>query len=141
MDTKICNKCGKEKPLNQFVKKSSSSDGYSSQCKDCRHEYYKKYYTLNKIRILEKHKQYKRSLHNHVHSLKEEGCIICGEKDIACLDFHHLCDKSYNISTEYKNKGFKTIDGEASKCVVLCANCHRKLHYYKLTIEQLKLHI
>ena len=56
MNTKICNKCGKEKPLDQFVKNSSKSDGHSNQCINCRHDYYKKYYALNKKRILEKHK-------------------------------------------------------------------------------------
>lgn len=25
-----------------------------------------------------------------VDSFKSKGCIICGEKETACLDFHHL---------------------------------------------------
>ena len=32
----------------------------------------------------------------------------------------------------------KAIKEEIDKCVVLCSNCHRKLHYYNLSIEELK---
>ena len=28
-----------------------------------------------------------------VNNIKSKGCIICGETNIACLDFHHLRDK------------------------------------------------
>nr|DAM14611.1 MAG TPA: INTRON TRANSFERASE [Caudoviricetes sp.]DAX04501.1 MAG TPA: INTRON TRANSFERASE [Bacteriophage sp.] len=31
-----------------------------------------------------------------------------------------------------------TINKEINKCVILCANCHRKLHYYKCNIDELK---
>lgn len=27
---------------------------------------------------------------------------------------------------------------EINKCVVLCSNCHRKLHYYDLSIDELR---
>ncbi|UTW62886.1 hypothetical protein KFE98_01630 [bacterium SCSIO 12741] len=40
-NTKTCNKCGEEKPLNQFSKDSSreSNNGYSYRCKSCDKDY------------------------------------------------------------------------------------------------------
>lgn len=63
---------------------------------------------------------------------KDKCCIVCGESDIACLDFHHRnkADKKYSIqslagSTRDNNK----VLDEVKKCDVVCANCHRKIHY------------
>ena len=61
--------------------------------------------------------------------LKSNGCIVCGEKDPACLDFHHLHDKSFNIGNKCRDRSVDSIKNEVDKCVVLCANCHRKLHH------------
>ena len=59
-------------------------------------------------------------------------CVLCGETHPACLDFHHLDDtsKEFNISRAHKfGYGYRRIAKEIEKCVVLCSNCHRKLHY------------
>lgn len=34
-ETKICSKCGRELPLSKFYKHPTTSDGYSTQCKEC----------------------------------------------------------------------------------------------------------
>lgn len=56
-------------------------------------------------------------------------CEQCGESHPGCLDFHHLdpTKKDYQISDLVMSK--KKLIEELSKCVVLCANCHRKLHW------------
>ena len=36
---KICTKCGEEKPINKFVKRAKSKDGYAYVCKDCQKKY------------------------------------------------------------------------------------------------------
>ena len=74
----------------------------------------------------------------YIKNIKNCGCAICDEKDIACLDFHHLRDKEFNIANEIKNLSIDNLKKEIDKCIVLCANCHRKLHYYNLSIEELK---
>ena len=58
-------------------------------------------------------------------------CAVCGEKDIRCLDFHHInrADKIMSVgemASRFFNKD--SILREISKCSVLCSNCHRKLH-------------
>lgn len=62
--------------------------------------------------------------------LKASGCLICGERELCCLSFHHIepSEKSYNISSVATMRKRGRIESEAAKCVVLCENCHRKVH-------------
>ena len=64
--------------------------------------------------------------------LKSElRCRDCGIDHPGCLVFHHV-DRSTK-DTELANAvrrgwGRKRILSEIAKCVVLCSNCHAKLH-------------
>ncbi len=63
---------------------------------------------------------------------KKLKCSKCGESRTVCLDFHHTNpeEKEFNLAwcfgttTGSKEKILK----EISKCIVLCANCHRIEH-------------
>lgn len=56
------------------------------------------------------------------------GCVQCGEKHPACLDFHHKdpATKTRGIGVMVR---MEDILAEIAKCDVLCANCHRKHHH------------
>ena len=60
--TKVCNKCGEEKPATTeyFWKAKSCKDGLRGQCKDCMKEYKKEYYKENKEYFQEYKKQYRK---------------------------------------------------------------------------------
>lgn len=65
-----------------------------------------------------------------VNSLKK-CCAQCGEPDQSCLDFHHLDPTSKHDTVAnliYGQASNDMILTEIEKCIVLCANCHRKLH-------------
>ena len=89
-------------------------------CKDCEHE---------SKRVAREHKK------SIIEELKTVGCACCGEKDTVCLDFHHYdpSEKEFNLSTALTKPVNKLIE-EASKCVVVCSNCHRKIHAGTLKI-------
>jgi len=55
----------------------------------------------------------------------------CGENHPACLEFHHITDdKGVNIADAVgKGWSWEKIKSEINKCILICANCHRKLHY------------
>lgn len=59
------------------------------------------------------------------------SCQNCGENHPACLDFHHTDkeEKDFTIGNA-RAMGWskKRLLLEIQKCVVICANCHRKLH-------------
>lgn len=90
------------------------------------------WYPKNKKRHAAVVKKRKRKKHLWLHKYKEEqGCSSCGERDGRCLDLHHLDseEKKDNLAYMILHHSQKTIEKELAKCVVLCANCHRKLHY------------
>jgi len=98
-----------------------------------------KHYNENKDLYLNKQTERRKTIKEYIES-KKEKCISCGESDVACLDFHHLNGEEKDKSLAYAivNKwGIERIDNEISKCVVLCSNCHRKLHYYDLSVDEL----
>ena len=43
------------------------------------------------------------------------------------MDFHHVRDKSFQL-TNFYTKSLEALKEEADKCVLLCANCHREVH-------------
>ena len=62
----------------------------------------------------------------------DKGCATCGERHPACLDFHHRdpSTKEFNIASKSAMEhSLARLMKEIHKCVLLCSNCHRKLHY------------
>ena len=61
----------------------------------------------------------------------EQGCQLCDEKDPRALDLHHHdpLGKINNVSNMVSSRmSLDSIKNEMEKCVVICCNCHRKLH-------------
>jgi len=61
-------------------------------------------------------------------------CSRCDEKRWFVLDFHHKDpdEKDKNLANVIKNGWSKErILKEIDKCDVLCANCHRALHFFE----------
>ena len=59
-------------------------------------------------------------------------CQICHyNKCIAALDFHHLdpTQKDFAISNSNIYRNIDVLKAEVNKCILVCANCHRELHY------------
>jgi len=56
-------------------------------------------------------------------------CCIC-EKDIEIFDydFHHKCGKEKEISRLF-GRTFNVILKELNKCILVCSQCHRHIHY------------
>ena len=59
-------------------------------------------------------------------------CSKCSENHPATLDFHHKFRKNKEMDVAkmvYEGYSIERIKKELKKCIVLCANCHRKEHY------------
>jgi len=61
---------------------------------------------------------------------KTHCCEECGETEELLLDFHHDGEKEIDISRAVCDWGLPNLKKEIAKCKVLCANCHRKIHYH-----------
>ena len=85
------------------------------RCRRCRME-----------RVSERRRKVKRIL------VDEAGgrCTLCGyDRSVGALHFHHLDPdgKRFAVSRNGATLGIDTLRCEASKCVLLCANCHAEV--------------
>ena len=143
METKICNCCKTEYPIEKFAFKNKSLGKRINFCDACRKikskESYYKHHTTNLTRI----KKYKKDNKEWFFQMKNTlSCCVCGESESSCLDFHHLDsdEKEFDISTKAEASKNKILE-EINKCACLCANCHRKYHAGKLNAPLVKLDI
>lgn len=87
--------------------------------------------------------KYKRSWRKEVKNIMVDAmggcCQICGyNKSKFALDFHHIFNKDFAISTIISNpKKWKDVIKELKKCVLLCSNCHRELHAGEIMLPEL----
>lgn len=60
-----------------------------------------------------------------------EKCQCCGyDKCITALEFHHLdpSQKDFSFGSN-TNRSWNSTKEELKKCILVCANCHREVHY------------
>ena len=87
--------------------------------------------------------QKKRGLQRKWDIIQERGgkCERCGYfGNIGALEFHHLNpdEKDFQLDVrKLSNTKLEILREEFSKCVMLCANCHREEHYPDLAYENI----
>ena len=136
---KTCTKCNENKPLSEFNKNKRQADGVQTCCRMCQKALNRQSYLKSPARrkkLSEQGRLAKLRGKAFVQRYKRFcGCRVCGESEPIALDLHHLdpSTKEGNPANLYGNS-FKTIKREIRKCVVLCANCHRKVHAGIITL-------
>ena len=141
IERKVCPHCGRNLPYNSFTFTDKTHTKLSSWCKNCQKEKTKEIRASNIEKYRSKDRENKNNAYKKkrtiINSYKECGCVICGEKEPVCLDFHHInpSDKNFDIGKQFHIKATETIIKEIDKCVVLCANCHRKVHAGIIKLE------
>jgi len=136
-------KCKKNLLESEFNKNRSKSDGLNTICKQCSRDRSRQYYKDNKkthIGIVgERNKRVRQKNSRWLSKYKHEhGCCIsgCNENESCALDFHHIGKKKKLVSSLVRcGYSLERIKHEISQCVVICANCHRKLHAGIITID------
>ena len=126
-----CSKCGETKSLDQFYWRSDKRRPYL-HCKKCQNIYGQEHYQRNKKDYLQRAAEKAERNREWLRNIKTKlCCTYCGENHPACLDFHHISgDKKFNISSAgVRGAKRQNVLDEIAKCIVLCSNCHRKLHY------------
>jgi hypothetical protein len=145
---KICSKCHKPEGEVEFTIKGT-------YCKGCSRAYSKQYNIDHRKEIQDKanirERAKRRSLkielkvfwkdsgvlkrkviiRDWLNSIKAgNGCILCGDRRIPVLDFHHKDSqtKEGDISKIIDKWSPTRVMEEVLKCDVICANCHRMVH-------------
>lgn len=114
-DRKICNVCHIEYPIENF-NKNSTGRYYRPSCRDC----------FNRMT-----KDRQNAIKQKSVDYKGGKCSICGySKCLTALEFHHLDPKEKDINISKINSiDLSKYISELDKCVLLCSNCHREIHF------------
>lgn len=138
---KICFICKLSKPFTDYYVNKSCKDGFFKTCKPCLAVARKLKYASDPAIREQRQKNYtamrRRNRLIVWDYLLEHPCIDCGQADPMVLEFDHVdrSTKSYEISEASRGKSVKNLLAEMAKCVVRCANCHRKKTYKDLGWE------
>lgn len=106
-------------------------------CTVCHNSYDESYFYKNGNRLHseckycwnERTKQTQLRIKKEMIAYKGGCCSVCGyDKHYSALEFHHL-DPSQKEIAIAKATSFKAIKSELDKCILVCANCHREIHY------------
>lgn len=130
METKKCCMCQNDLTLDKFKKNKRHTDGLQSHCADCHKTYRRQHYEKNRQKYIDKAVKSKQRFFVWWKEYKSQFSCVCGENHPACIDFHHThknkeAEVSALVSLGCKQKVLK----EIAKCVPMCSNCHRKLHW------------
>ena len=132
---KRCTKCEQTKPLSEFRKNKNSPDGHQYYCKSCASIQTKTNYVAYKDKVSIRTSARLISRRQMLNDIKKTGCVCCSETHLTCLDFHHVdpTQKEFMVSARY-HMNLELLLAEVAKCVVVCKNCHAKIHDGVLTI-------
>ena len=130
-----CTSCQTTKPIEDFAWKNKSTGKRQTKCKQCHSKYVANHYQTNKRayidRAVSSRPEYYQRNRDFLNTYKSNlKCVECGENHPATLDFHHIdpSGKDFGVAN-FGGKSITKIKDEIEKCIVLCANCHRKLHW------------
>lgn len=128
-----CKVCKLEKNEDEFYWKNKLKSKKQLECKDCTKKTLANHYSNNKEHYLINTKFHKKLKKDWIDGYKKTlKCEKCGENHPSTLDFHHIDPKQKEdgiASIINRNWSLDRIKAEIEKCIPLCSNCHRKLHY------------
>ena len=138
---KCCKECQKLLPLDSYAMNQQYRDKKDPRCKDC----YNRRQRARK-RVPDEKLKYRRPTRSsdgiskqakvaYIQELKTAPCTCCGTYEPPpSMDFHHLDEttKEFSLGKISTSRGgiftLEQIKKEIAKCILICANCHRKLH-------------
>jgi len=120
--------------LHTYIKFKHQYDYMPYKDPETRRKKWREWYYSNpnhRKEIIAKNKRLQEKIRNFIDNYKStRKCALCPENHPACLDFHHNGDKEFNIGLAIHSIcSMDRLIKEIEKCTLLCANCHRKLHY------------
>jgi len=136
MERQRCNHCGEIKPINSFNWRWVKKEIRQRTCRSCQKQQQRRWYEQNKeihkTNVYRKKKKRIEDARRFIWDfLRRNPCIDCGERDPYVLEFDHVSGRKKAEVTKMVQDGYalKTIQAEIEKCVIRCANCHKKKTY------------
>jgi hypothetical protein len=130
--------------LNKFYKDHTIEEcvtkfkiGKSTIIKYTENKYIKLSDEQLKIRNYQKVKNFRQKLKEKAIEYKGGCCEKCGyDRCDSALEFHHLDpkEKDFGIGS-YSVLSWEKVKIELDKCIMVCANCHREIHYNENNLD------
>lgn len=126
-----CRKCGDDKDESEFAWKNKAKGIRHTVCKSCKSSYNKGHYQDTKTvwlaRTRKNNDRYRDAIRDYIWDYLLSHPCACGEADPIVLEFDHTDGKEFEISRAiHQGYSLKRVQAEVAKCVVRCANCHRR---------------
>ncbi|HET6315692.1 MAG TPA: hypothetical protein VFG86_04485 [Chloroflexota bacterium] len=131
---KTCPGCHRELLFAEFNFKNRARGRLQVYCRTCSRAYVRDHYWRNKQYYIDKAtigkaRYLERVQRNVLEYLALHPCVDCGQADPALLEFDHI-DRSAKEAAVgemiRRRLGWRIIRAEIEKCLVRCANCHRR---------------
>lgn len=132
MDETICNRCGLSKPFDNMAIRYHKNGRKTRRghCIACQYAAQRRSATNSghyPARVKSwRTDVYQRNMAHVLEYLTNHPCVDCGCANPILLEFDHVGDKNFAISYGVWQYAVDRIISEINKCVVRCANCHRK---------------
>jgi hypothetical protein len=142
MTHKICSKCNNSLLLEQFSWKQKANQIRQPACKACTKIQAGKCYQKNKEKVYRDSKIRTQHYAKRFQEWKATvSCVVCDLSEACCLEFHHINDdgKDGRVSTALSRLGKDGIIKEMKKCVLVCANCHHRIHFGSIVLQPIHL--
>jgi hypothetical protein len=128
---RTCTRCGETKNVDEFAWRNIARGKRDGYCRTCRAAYKQEHYAKNRARYIanaarRNARELERRTRYLLDFLRTHPCVDCGETDPIVLEFDHLTDKLFNVSTGLRDRAWASVLAEMEKCEVVCANCHRR---------------
>jgi hypothetical protein len=127
-----CSRCKAVKPEREFARKNNKTGARDCYCYECRRAYSRDWYSKNRERHKRNCRRNSKRYVAHAQRfvweyLQQRSCAECGEDDPLVLEFHHTGEKEFDIGNAARlGYPIGRIEKEIARCIVLCANCHRR---------------
>lgn len=134
-----CTVCKVTKPLTaeHFYPVQSRLTNFDVMCRDCRNDYHRKHRRETKTdetrakdnaKSKQKYQEAKRVFVEYKGG-KCEHCGVVYDYTNSCIfDFHHIDPSTKEYEIGKRSLNFEKTKPELDKCILLCSNCHRKIH-------------
>jgi hypothetical protein len=129
-----CQPCGAILPIAAFAWRRVDRGLRDTYCYRCRAEYKQRHYAANRERYIRNARDRQlRELERRTRLLwaylETHPCADCGEADPTVLEFDHVGEKRFGISSGLRRRNWEDVLAEIERCEVVCANCHRRRTY------------
>lgn len=126
-----CGACSWMLPLPMFAWRRVDKGQRDNYCRPCRAAYKQRHYRANRARYIataeqRRHREVAQRMTWLMAFYRDHPCVDCGETDPIVLEFDHIGEKRFDISSGLRDRRWSDVLDEIERCEVVCANCHRR---------------